>query len=65
MKFRLTKASDWKFEEEIEINSLDDLITLQNKYKNYEGDPDYVWDNPSLVIDFNEKEITIYDNYLE
>ena len=65
MKFRLTKASDWKFEEEIEINSLEDLITLQNKYKNYEGDPDYVWDNPSLVIDFNEKEITIYDNYLE
>ena len=63
MKFKIKKASDWKFEEEIEINTLEDLITLQNKYTNRESD--YIQDNPSLVVDFNEKEIIIYDNYLE
>ena len=65
MKFRLTKASDWKFEEEIEINTLEDLVALQNKYTNCGGDSDYVWVNPSLVVDFDEEEITIYDYYLE
>lgn len=65
MKFRLTKASEWEFEEEIEINSLEDLIALQNKYTNYEGANDCAWKNPSLIVDFNEKDITIYDYYLE
>lgn len=65
MKFRLTKASEWEFEDEVEINSLEDLIALQNKYTNYEGANDCAWPNPSLVIDFNEKDITIYDYYLE
>lgn len=65
MKFRLTKASEWEFEEEVEINSLEDLIALQNKYTNYEGANDCAWANPSLVINFDEGDITIYDYYLE
>jgi hypothetical protein len=65
MKFRLIKASDFEFEEEVEINSLEDLIALQNKYTNCEGASDYSWVNPSLVIDFNEREIIIYDYYIE
>lgn len=66
MKFRLTKASNWGFsEEEIEIDSLEDLESLQDLYTNCEGAPDWAWKEPALVVDFNKREITIYDYYLE
>ena len=65
MKFRLTKASEWEFEDEVEINSLEDLENLQKLYTNCEGANDCAWTNPSLVINFDEGDITIYDYYLE
>lgn len=65
MKFRLTKASEWEFEEEVEINSLEDLENLQKLYTNCKRASDYAWKKPKLIVDFNEKEITIYDYYIE
>lgn len=50
MKFKVTKASSYKYEEEIEINSLEELIKFYDK----EGD---------LV--FRGDSIIIYDDYLE
>lgn len=32
MVFELTKSSDWKFKEEIEINSFEDLQNLQKRF---------------------------------
>lgn len=67
MMFNVRKASDWKFEEKVTINSLDDLRALSERFS----------DN-ALVIRFDEEcydeetdgfipmpEITIYDDYLE
>ena len=64
MIFKVTKASDWDFEEEdVEINTLDELKQLQEKYAIPEDNT--YWKNPSLIIDFNNKSITVYDYYLE
>lgn len=57
MKFLLNKASSFTYEEYIEINNLEELKALSDKY------------NEELVINFNfNKEfgkIIIYDDYLE
>ncbi len=65
MKFRLIKASDCEFEEEVEINSLEDLESIQDLYTNCEETNDWAWKEPKLVVDFNEREIIIYDYYIE
>lgn len=49
MTFTLYKASDWKFREEITVNSIEDL---RNIY-------------PRLIVNFDDMEITIYDDYVE
>ena len=51
MKFRLEKASDWGFEKEVEINTLEELMALVEEY------------GEDLVI--NKERIIIYDDYLE
>lgn len=57
MKFLINKASSFKYEEYIEINSLEELKNLSDKY------------NEELVINFNFTSglgrIIIYDDYLE
>lgn len=53
MRFTIRKASDWESSEEITIATLEDLKTLSKKY------------DAQLVIDFEDKEIIIYDDYLE
>lgn len=57
MKFLVNKASNFNYEEYIEINNLEELKALSEKY------------NRELVISFNfTKEfgkIIIYDDYLE
>lgn len=63
MKFTLMKSSDWSFEETIEINTLEDLKELQDKYK-IPDNPE-IWGNPSLIINFNTHIIEIYDYYRE
>lgn len=55
MKVKLIKASDYTFEEYININSLQDLINLEDKYK------------CGLIIDISceRPSIIIYDDYIE
>ena len=66
MKFILTKASSFAFKEEIEISSLEELKALQKKYERpYDPTLGVGWERPSLVVDFNYMEITIYDDYME
>ena len=64
MIFKVRRCSDWSFKtEDIEINSLDELKTLQKKYAT--PNDDSCWENPSLIIDFKEMTIHIYDYYIE
>ncbi len=53
MVFTLFKSSSWSFEDKVEINSLDDLKDLQDKY------------HYKLIIDLNANVIEIYDDYRE
>lgn len=73
MKFRLDRASDYKALGIIEINSLDELKQLNDKYNSKE---EWAWpDSHRIVIDFSTTKddqrlgidgtITIYDNYVE
>ena len=54
MEYKLSKASDIWYESKVEINSLEDLKKLSEEY-----------DDEDLLIRFTEKEIIIYDGYLE
>ena len=73
MKFRLDRASDYKDFGIIEINSLDELKQLNDKYNSKK---EWAWsDSHSIVINFSTTKddqrqgidgtITIYDNYIE
>ena len=55
MNFTLTKASDWDFEETIEIKDMEELKSLHEKFNR----------RFDFVIDFNEMTIIIYDSWLE
>ena len=71
MKAVLTKASNWRFEEIIEINTLEDLIKLKEKY----NCPIIFQDNffyklSDTMSSSKEKEtcpyeLLIYDDYIE
>ena len=70
MKFNLSCVYG-DLNKEIEINSLDELKNLPERFKkNYNGnDKEYldgIWKPPyKLVINFEDMTITIYDGYLE
>lgn len=53
MEFRLTKASDLFFETYVTIDTLKDLQELYDKF------------DANLIIDFEDKTIRIYDDYIE
>ena len=64
MIFKVRRCSDCSFEtEDVEINSLDELKILQKKYAI--PNDDSCFENPSLIIDFNEMTIDVYDHYIE
>lgn len=54
-KFRLTKASDYTYDEGIEVNTIEELFDLMKKY------------NCPIIIEdnFGEKVIKIYDYWLD
>ena len=66
MKFNLLKASDgWTIKNEedvVDINTLDDLEELQEKYKRRDYIEDGCYD---LIINFKRKSIMVYDCYIE
>lgn len=49
MTFTLLKASDWNFEQTITVNNIAELKEIY----------------PSLIIDFEDMAITIYDFWVE
>ena len=53
MKFKIRKVSDWNYEKEIEINTLQDLNDLYKKY------------DCELIVSFDDNYITIYDGSFE
>ena len=53
MKFELLKASNRRFKKELEINTLEDLWNIYEKYEN------------DLVVNFKDNQIIIYDDYME
>lgn len=59
MKALLRKASDYRYEREIELNELEDLIDLIGEY-GYEIVVGYTVEGETLKLT-----LTIYDDYLE
>ena len=59
MIFQITKASDYKYKENVEINTLEELVKLSNKYSfgNSNGM------NEGIIVKGNQ--IEIYDDYVE
>lgn len=55
MKIKLTKASSWTWEEEREIETLEELLALSKEFK------------AALIVspETDSVEITIYDGYVE
>lgn len=69
MKFKIQRASDGLVPDTIEtvdVSSIDELNTIAEQYKginpeNYNG-----WQGKhSLIINFESRTITIYDDYIE
>ena len=60
MTFTLEITSEFRFKEKVEVKTLDDLKKIQDSYK-YQGP----WEDPKLIIDFNEMTIEVYDDYRE
>lgn len=54
MKFKVTKSSDYTYESAIEINTLEELIEFQK-----------TCGCEIILIDENENEIEIYDDFRE
>lgn len=62
MKFSLHKASDWDFEEEIEVTTVEDLKKLDEEYGEHGLILRFDW---RTVEDFEYPTIKIYDDYVE
>jgi hypothetical protein len=57
MKFQLNKASDYKMNKKVEINTIEELAALQAQYGGHD-----------LIVSFEDLSsptITIYDAYVE
>lgn len=76
MKFKVTKASDWAFEEMVEINTLEELLDfIDQKEKEHNDNGEKLSYFCGIVIDRDDFEhphkkdsgwgIEIYDDYIE
>lgn len=54
MEFTLLKASDYTFKKKVEVNTITDLELFSKQYG-----------ERKFIVDFECKEITIYDDYIE
>lgn len=65
MLIRITKASDFNYQEDREIESLDDLVKIAHEFK----DPNVEWDASLVLHPYNDKPfrfvVQIYDDYIE
>ncbi len=58
MKFYIFKASDGKYKEEVEINTVEEIVELSNKFK-------FRHSNTVEGIIIKGNQIQIYDDYIE
>ena len=58
MIFYITKASDYNYKEEMEINTIEEIVELSNKYK-------FRHSNEVEGIIIKGNQIEIYDDYIE
>jgi len=69
MKFNIEKAGDSYYTEQIDITTINELEVFANKHKIKDNDWPRVLGPPgqsyNLIIDFENKLITIYDGYIE
>ena len=64
MEFTLRKASDWEYSKPIQVEKIEDLEQYTRIPMSSDGI--VTFDSPhSLIVDFVDKEIMIYDNYVE
>lgn len=62
MEFTLRQASDWSFEKKVDVRWIEDLIP----FTNVDGSDICGFKAPyELIINLQEKKITIYDTYVE
>lgn len=62
MEFTLRQASDWEFKKKVDVRWIEDLIP----FTNVDGSDICGFKAPyELIINFEEKTITIYDTYVE
>ena len=59
MIFQITKASDYKYKENVEINTLEELVKLSNKYSFRNSNSM----NEGIIVKGDQ--IEIYDDYVE
>ena len=67
MKFKIHKVSD-DCERYVEINSLEDLQNLEERF--IQASKGYFYSNAfvppyAIIVDFEEREILVYDYYIE
>ena len=67
MKFKIHKVSD-DYERDVEINSLEDLQNLEERF--IQTSKGYFYSDAfappyDIIIDFEEREILVYDYYIE
>lgn len=70
MKATLRLASDWTFHNDIEVNTLEDLLAIMDKYgKEYPKEDGTTEHYPESIIlkscKDNSLEIVVYDDYIE
>ena len=64
MEFTLRKASDWEYRKPISVEKIEDLEQYTRMPMSRDGI--VTFNSPySLIVDFVDKEIMIYDNYVE
>lgn len=59
MKFKITKASDWAYEAELDIKTFDELMAFVAE------NGDIIVGNYDFVKDVERPTIKIYDDYVE
>lgn len=66
MIFKLKKASDWVFEGNVEINTLEQLLQfVEDAYEKYQNENFGQIEGVVLSKEENGWQIQIYDDYLE
>ena len=65
MRFTVEKASDWSNKREVEINSIEDIKNLPERYEKPLPWNRCLTSPYEVIINFERNTIVIYNSYLE